>query len=482
MPETARPAPTVGEVGPAGFEVPERVLLAGFGQANQAMAGALCARGHTVSAFDDSPSSQATAAASALGIDLVAAPSTRRLAILVGDAEMMIPTPGLPDSHQAFRLAADTRIPLGGELDLAQLWDSRPVAAITGTNGKTTVTETVTAALRASGVNAVAAGNNDLPWISAIDRHDVETFVVEASSFRLAHTKVFAPSVGCWLNFAPDHLDVHNNMEAYEAAKARLWARSGPTTVAVANADDPTVMRHVPTGGAVVWTFSQRRQATWCCRGSGPRREIVGPHGPLMKLHDLPRNLPHDVDNALAAAATALAAGASPDGVREALAVHEPAAHRLKRVAVIDGVEFYDDSKATTPHATRAALAGFASVVLIAGGRNKDLDLSVLGRHAERVCAVVAIGEAAPEVAAAFAGRCRVLNAESMQQAVELAADAARSAASHGAAPVVLLSPACASFDAYSSYAQRGDDFIRIVNSLRAPNRPKAQPVGLEGS
>ena len=170
--------------------------------------------------------------------------------------------------------------------------------------------------------------------------------------------------------------------------------------------------------------------------------------------------MPHDIANALAAAATALEGGGSIDPVRSVLRTFEGLPHRVSFVAEADGIRWYDDSKATAPHATAAAVAGFDHVVLIAGGRNKGLDLSALADSADRVRAVVAIGESAGDVAAAFASRVPVIEARSMDEAVAAARRAAR------AGDAVLLSPGCASFDWYRNYKERGDDFVRAVREL----------------
>lgn len=442
---------TPGRAGSAAV-VPPALLLAGFGAANRAVARALVARGHTVTAFDDDPDTATTAAAAALDLDLEPAPGIRRLDELVRAADAVVPTPGLPEHHPVLAAARSCGVPTASEFDLAAAWDPRPIAAVTGTSGKTTVTELVVAALRSSGLAAVAAGNNDLPLVTAIERPDVQVFVAEASSFRLSHSRGFEPDAACWLNFAPDHLDVHRSLDAYEAAKSRLWQRLPPHATAVANRRDPIVMSHLPAGRSV-WTFADRGPADWCLRGD----VLTGPSGPICGVSEMRRCMPHDIANALAAAATAAAVGATEEGLAEAVRSFEPGAHRVQAVATVDGVTYYDDSKATTPHATVAALRGFESAVLIAGGRNKGLDLSELLDAVDHVSCVVALGEAAGEVAEVFTAERPVLVASSMPEAVALAAAAA--------APdtPVLLSPACASFDAYSGYAARGDDFARIV-------------------
>lgn len=434
------------------FEVPPSLLLAGFGAANQAVARALVERDHDLIVFDDHHDPAVVAAAATLGLELEIAPDPDRLDELVRSVGAVIPTPGLPEHHPVLAAATARGVPAASEFDLAGAWDSRPVAAVTGTSGKTTVTEMAVAALRSSGVAAVAAGNNDLPLVSAIERSDAEVFVVEASSFRLSHSRHFEADAACWLNFAPDHLDVHRDLASYEAAKARLWQWLPPGATAVANRRDPTVMSHLRDDRAA-WTFSDEGRADWYRDGN----VLTGPDGPIVEVGELRRAMPHDIANALAAAATAAVVGATAEGTGDALRSCRPGDHRVQRIATIDGVAYFDDSKATTPHATVAALRSFEEAVLIAGGRNKGLDLQGLRDAIDRVSCVVAFGEAAGEVAEVFATERPVLMAGDMAEAVDLAA----AAAEPGTA--VLLSPACASFDRYSGYAARGEDFIRIV-------------------
>lgn len=438
----------------AAFEVPPSLLLAGFGATNQSVARALTSRGHTVIVFDDTPDAAATTVAETLDLDLETAPGAGRLDKLVEAADIVIPTPGLPENHPVLAAAQARGVPTASEFDLARVWDQRPIAAVTGTSGKTTVTEMVVAALECSAVTAVVAGNNDVPLVAAIERSDVEVFVAEASSFRLSHSCSFGANVACWLNFAPDHLDVHHDLASYETAKARLWQSLPPGATAVANRRDRTVMSHLRTDRDA-WTFAEEGPADWRRDGD----VLTGPLGPIISVGELRRAMPHDVANALAAAATATAAGATTAGLQDALRSFEPGAHRVKRVATIDGVAYYDDSKATTPHATVAALRGFEAAVLIAGGRNKGLDLRELLAAVDHVSCVVAFGEAASDVAEVFAGDRPVLTAADMGEAVDLAA----AAAEPGTA--VLLSPACASFDSYSGYAARGEDFAHIVEA-----------------
>lgn len=388
-----------------------------------------------------------------MDMEVIENPSRAQLVQLVDAVDALVPSPGIPDAHQVFDVAAAAGVPVASQLDLAREWDDRPLVAVTGTDGKTTVTSMVTKILQASGKRALAAGNDAVPLVEAIDRDDVDLFVVEASSFTLGHTQHFSPTVATWLNFAPDHLDVHRSVDAYERAKAKIWTGLAGDGVAVANADDPVVMRNRNQHMRAV-TFSTRGMADYNLADG----ELLGPHGDvIIAVDELSRSMPHDVGNALAAAATAIAAGAGIDPVHDVLHTFEALPHRVEFVGEWNGVRWFDDSKATVPHATLAALRAFDSVVLIAGGRNKGLDLGPLADAAGRVRAVVAIGEAADEVARAFAGT----TVEQVQSGIDEAVAVADGLAEPG--DVVLLSPGCASFDWFSSYRQRGEAFRAAV-------------------
>ena len=299
------------------------------------------------------------------------------------------------------------------------------------------------------------AGNIGLPLIDAV-RSDREIVVAEVSSFQLSFTVGFRPSVSCWLNLTPDHLDWHPTLDHYAAAKARIWANQGPGDRAVFNADDDEVRLRASGIPAGVERLS------WSTRGPAPFSVVDGtitaPGGVgVMAVEELPRSLPHDVSNSLAAVAVAMSAGAPADACRSALARVQPLPHRVALVASVDGVSWYDDSKATTPASVLAAVSGFSSVVLIAGGRNKGLDLGVLASAVPPIRAAVAIGEAAGEVVDALGAAVPVVVAGDMESAVDLAHGLARPGDS------VLLSPGCASFDWYTSYASRGDHFAGLV-------------------
>jgi UDP-N-acetylmuramoylalanine--D-glutamate ligase len=438
-----------------------RSVVVGLGVTGRAVLAALVRRGHEVVAVDDRPGSDAVAAARDLGVELVEAPDPAALSALLAGAEEVLPAPGLPDHHPVFEVAATARVPVRSELDLGARWDERPVVAVTGTDGKTTVTELAARILVASGVEAVACGNNEIPLVVAIDDPATDVFVVEASSFRLAHSERFAPRAAAWLNLAPDHLDSHRSLDHYEAAKARIWRWQGPEDLAVGNADDAVVLEHLRAAPSRHETFSATAgvEADWrVVEGA-----LVAPGGEAFaSVADLPRHFAHDLANALAATAVGRPVGATLPGAAAALRAFHGLPHRLALVAEVGGVRWYDSSKATTPHAALNDVSVVGTAVLIAGGRNKGLDLSVLAGATPTLRAVVAIGDAREEVAAAFAGRRTVVRASSMAEAVAAAAELAEPG------DAVVLAPGCASFDWYRSYGERGDDFAARVHQLYA--------------
>ncbi len=436
-----------------------KVAVIGFGVTGRAVARALSQRGDTPVVLDDGCSAEAAAAAADLGVGLEQTPPAAGLASFLTSCDLVVPSPGVPFAHPVYAAAAAARVPVRAEIELAgemARQAGRPdVVAITGTNGKTTVTTLVTAMLQASGRRAIAAGNIGLPLIEAVDS-DAEVAVTEVSSFQLQFTETFRPLVSCWLNLAPDHLDWHPSMAHYREAKARVWANQRTGDTAVVNADDPAVSSaaaRIPRHVRVV-RFSLGTGADFCVDGD----QLAGPDGgTLVPLAKLPRAMPHDLANALAAAAVARSAGATLAGCRHALVSTKPLPHRVSFIGEGGGVRWYDDSKATSPASVLAAVAGFSSVVLVAGGRNKGLDLGVLAATVPPVRAVVAIGEASAEVEAVFTGLAPVRPARTMDAAVRAAASLARPG------DAVLLSPGCASFDWYTSYAARGEHFASIV-------------------
>ncbi len=463
-----------------------RVHLHGMGVAGVATLEALSLRGVEVSISDDahtgSGSSRTEMSQRLTGLSqrhdaaLIAADEVGQY---VAQVDQLVPAPGVPEDHPVVLAALAQGCEVVSEIELAYRFERertggpRPMVAVTGTDGKTTTCLLAAAMLTASGVRAEAVGNTETPLIAALDS-DLEAFVVECSSFRLAWTSSFRAESSVWLNLAPDHLNWHRSIDTYAAAKAKIFQHQNSDDVAIGNSADPVVMRNLVTAKA--------RQVRF---GSGPIRErgqvdywsdgthLYGPQDLLLETSQMWRRLPHDQTNTLAAAAAVLEIGlGSARGVQSAVADFSGVPHRIEFVGQTDGVSWFNDSKATTPHAAAAAIAGFDSVVLIAGGRNKDLDLTGL-RSPERIRAVVAVGEAAGEIEQVFLGACPVKRADSMADAVLAAASFAQRG------DVVLLSPGCASFDWYPNggYAARGDDFRDLARAVINNSQVRTGPT-----
>lgn len=436
-------------MGSTGQGVSGKAIVVGLGATGQAVTRHLVAQGWNVLIVEDRADERTAEMAHRLGATLGRAGDA-------AGADMVVPSPGVGPHHPVHAVAVSAGVPVLSEVELA--WRASPrtqLVAVTGTNGKTTVTTLLAAMLVESGRTAVAAGNIGLPLIEAVHR-DVDVVVAEVSSFQLQYTESFHPAVAVWLNMAEDHLDWHPTLAHYAAAKQRIWAAQGSDDVAVVNAEDDLVSSAAGSAPGRVVTFGL---------GHGDYHleddVLWAPHGrQVMAREDLRRGLPHDVANALAATAAAEAVGVSLDACRTVLATFDGLPHRLQLVLDAGGIRYYDDSKATTPASVLAALRGFDSVVLIAGGRSKGLDLGVLRQEAHRLRAVIAIGEASSAVAAAFEDAVPVTRTGSMGAAVDAARDAARNG------DVVVLSPGCASFDWYRSYAERGEDFVAAVRRL----------------
>lgn len=435
-------------------------LVYGIALAGDAVGRELLRHGWRVQVADDQPTDAKRAAAAALGAALVEAPEGEALATLVAECDIVCPAPGVPETHRVIVEALRQHTPLWTEIDLAYEWEqrrpggARPMLAVTGTDGKTTTTLLTAHILETAGRRAAAVGNTEVPLAAALES-DAEVFVVECSSFRLNWLHSFRAEASVWLNLAPDHQNWHVSMDAYEAAKARMWSHRRADDVAIGFAADPVVMRNLTAAGGITRTFGTSaadyaERDGWLC----------GPGGRIAAVSTMTRSLPHDITNSLAAAALVLESGlATAAHVAEALATFRHPPHRIEPIATVNGVRWFNDSKATTPHAALTAIRGFERIVLLAGGRNKGLDLASLGAEHRRVKAVVGLGEAGPEVVQAFQGRCPTHLAGSMAEAVAQAHQLAQPG------DVVLLSPACASFDWYpgGGYPARGDDFRRLV-------------------
>lgn len=363
----------------------------------------------------------------------------------VTGADLVIASPAVRPDSLWITAASSTDVPVWSEIELAYRLGVHPVAAITGTNGKTTTTEMLAAA-----IGAIAAGNVGTPLCSV---EPGTTVVAEVSSFQLWGIESFTAPVAVVLNVAPDHLDWHASFDDYAATKARITENQSATDALIHGADlaFTTRARSIPFDVGSLPVDGAGVSDGW----------IVVPQGRVVEVARLRAKGRPNLADAVAAAAAACALGHDPADVGASLASYVPRPHRLETIATIAGVTYINDSKATDPHATLAALAELGNVILIAGGQNKGLDLRALAEAAPALRAVIAIGDAAGEIAQAFAATgIAVEVSASMEDAVKRATAQARQG------DTVLLSPACASFDMFTNYEARGDAFRAAVASL----------------
>ena len=438
----------------------------GLAVAGRAVATSLRERGIEVVVGDDNLTREHRSFAQSIGAQVVDIARDGELQRVMSSVSVLSPAPGVPENHGVIQGARENGVSIQSEIEIAYRMEqlrsggSRPMVAITGTDGKTTTTLMANAMLRAAGLRAEAVGNTEVPLIESLAT-DAQAFAIECSSFRLEHTEQFRVPASAWLNIAPDHLDWHSSFQKYFDAKAKMWANCLPNDVVVAPIDDVNICAVARASAARVVTFG--------ALGGDYRvieNEMCGPLGPIMSISRMKRSLPHDVTNALAAAAVCIESGlANAEHVAHALEHFENAPHRIQFVAEIGGVRWFNDSKATSPHAASVALRAFDSIVLIAGGKNKGLDLSQMASEPHRMRAVVAIGAAADDIARAFSGVCTVVKAENMNSAVLQANELSRNG------DVVVLSPGCTSYDWYSNYGERGEDFMNCVRELSGNTR-----------
>lgn len=444
----------------AGLFAGERAVVLGLGVSGNAAARALAAEGAAVTVSEaDAVEGWRLSELEDLGVRVLA--GGHRPEHLDG-ATLVVASPGIPPHASVIGWVRERDLPLWGELELGAHLATAPYLAVTGTNGKTTTTGMIAACLRASGLDAVACGNIGHPFPAAArERHDV--LVVEASSFQLALQRSFHPAVSVLLNVAADHLDWHRSFEAYAAAKARVFENQTEDETHVGNRDDPV---------AAAISARARCRVRWFTIGppapaevgyaetelvaAGPTAVRLGP--PAVRSAGMRAD-------AAAAAAACLALGTEPDAVQAGLRTFRPEPHRGEVVAEIRGVAFVDDSKATNPHAALAAAGDLQDAVLIAGGRAKGVDLSPLRSLAPRLRGVVAIGEAADELVSIFQDGVPARKAGSIEEAVRSAFELAP------AGGTVLLAPACASWDMFRDYRERGERFAAAARRLAEGER-----------
>ena len=441
--------------------------MVGAARSGVAAAQLLASRGARVTLTDLRPAIDAAPALQAAGVEIE---TGGHQAGTLARADLVVVSPGVPVEQAVFDPVRDRGVEIIGELELAWRWLRGRVIAITGTKGKSTTTTLVGRMLEAAGKPVLVGGNIGVPLSTHVDQSTDDTLhVVETSSFQLETTSTFRPWIAVWLNLADDHLDRHPSVEAYVDAKARIFANQTADDWAVINADDPLVVRRSldTTSRIVPFALSGRIadgfvvDDDWIVKRTTTGVEKLFPRTAVELTGR------HMLNNVLAATAAASLAGCEPSAMQRALRGFRGLPHVMEPVATVGGVRFVNDSKATNVEAARRSIESFdGGVVAIVGGRFKGGDFNEL-RDAltSRGRAVVAIGEAAPLVRDALRDVVPIVEAGSMVEAVERAYAAA---APDG---VVVLAPACSSFDWFTDYAERGESFKSAVRQLKEEKR-----------
>jgi UDP-N-acetylmuramoylalanine--D-glutamate ligase len=454
------------------FDKTESVLVIGLGISGRASVGVLKPLVANVYATDESSPQKLAKALdeiAAIGAQFVAPDA---LGDVLPKITVAVLSPGIPLNGELVRRIQAAGVPVFSEVEVAYRICKAPIVALTGTKGKSTTTALIGAIFSASGQRTFVGGNIGNALITETAQAGPDDWVIaEVSSFQLESIRSFKPRISCIINITPDHLDRYHSMDEYAEAKFRIFANQGPGDTFVGNLDDPIVAAASGEENARI-----RARALWFARE--PHREstlyirnektivFAPPTGDprpvdIMTVDEIPLHGSHNVDNVMAAILVALAAGIDRNVIADAVRAFKPLHHRLETVLDRDGILYVDDSKATNPGAVIAALRSFdRPIVLIAGGKSKGTDFAELGKViSSRTKAAILIGEAAAEIGK-HVKRSIVLNANSMD-------DAVAQAVSHAVAgDVVLLSPACASFDMFASAEQRGELFAAAVNGV----------------
>lgn len=378
--------------------------------------------------------------------------------------DLIIPSPGVPADEIHLQAARAHGAKVWSEIELAYRFMKGRLIGITGSNGKTTTTSLVHHILATAGMHSILAGNIGTPLIACVGAMKENSWTVaELSSFQLELIDTFRPNIGVLLNLTPDHLDRHHTMEAYGAAKARLFENQTGDDAAIVNADDPLATKYAPLRVPVYW-FSRKQQLAHGSFVLGDeilfRRD--GANEPLLRIADIPLVGAHNLENVLAAATAARLAGAFAAGIAAGVRSFAGVEHRIEFVAEVGGVRYYNDSKATNVDATLKALDAFPRrILVILGGKDKGSDYTLLQKPLrEKAILALLIGAAADKIERQISGSVAIERAETLERAVETA--------SHAAQPgdVVLLAPACASFDQFQNYEHRGRTFKELVHKL----------------
>jgi UDP-N-acetylmuramoylalanine--D-glutamate ligase len=441
----------------------KRVLVVGLGKSGVASALFLKAHGARVTVSDTKSGDELRNEIPALldhGITVETGGHGERT---FREQDLIVVSPGVPVDAPLLQRARSLGEVVIGEIELAFQFLAGPIIAITGSNGKTTTTTLTGEILAAGGLATLVGGNIGTPAISLAQQAQSETAIVlEVSSFQLETIQTFRPKIALVLNVTPDHLDRHGTLDAYVNAKARIFENQRSSDFAVLNADDAICAGLASRTQAQVFWFSRQKEVEWGAwvrDGNILFRDKTGQHE-IMRVAEIPLKGGHNLENILAAVCAGALMGCAPGKIRQAVRDFKAVEHRLEFVATIRGVDYYNDSKATNVDATIKALESFAgNIHLILGGKDKGSDYSVLNELLrQRVKRVYTIGAAAEKIESEI--KAEVVHAETLENAIRKASALAQPG------DVVLLAPACASFDQFKSYEHRGKTFKDIVLRL----------------
>ncbi len=443
----------------------KRVLVVGLGKSGAASALFLKRRGARVTVSDAKPEDELRSAIPALLDNGITVETGGHGDRTFHGQDLIVVSPGVPVDAPQIVQARALGVPVIGEIELASQFLSGPIVAITGSNGKTTTTTLTGEILTGGGLPTLVGGNIGTPAISLVHSAKPDTSIVlEISSFQLETIETFRPKVAVILNITPDHLDRHRTFETYVEAKTQIFENQQADDFSVLNADDPSCVPLAARTKAQVFWFSRRKEVD---RGAFVRdgrilfRAADGERD-IMLVSEIPLKGAHNVENVLAAICASVLMGCLPQQIRRAVKGFKAVEHRLEFVATIGGVQFYNDSKATNVDATIKGLEAFpGNIHIILGGKDKDTDYTVLSHLLkERVKRVYTIGAAAEKIESQIKDAAEIVHAETLERAVR------RAAAVADPGDVVLLAPACASFDQFENYEHRGRVFKEIVLAL----------------
>jgi len=445
----------------------KRVLVVGLGKSGIAAARFLKARGAQVTVSDIRPAGLIAELPSLLDEGIMVETGSHGL-LTFRRQDLIVVSPGVPSNTPELEQVRALGILIIGELELGASFLQGEIVAITGSNGKTTTTTLIGEILKASGRPTLVGGNIGRPVVDMVAESTAESWsVLEVSSFQLETIQSFRPRIAVVLNITPDHLDRHGSFKAYAAAKTRITENQTADDLLVLNAEDePTKLVAAKSKAQIYW-FSPRRQVKQGAFVHGEsiffRSREGGPAEPILPTDEIPLAGAHNVENVLAAVCAARLAGVQHEVIRGAVAGFHAVEHRLEFVRELDGVRYFNDSKATNVDATAKAIEAFpGGIWLILGGKDKDSDYSTLAPLLrERVRAVITIGSAAEKIETQLAGVVKIERAETMERAVAWARQQA------AAGETVLLAPACSSFDQFENYEHRGRVFKELVRELQ---------------